>query len=70
MTRLARWSRLTRHDIARRQAVRQLRQATGEDFDLIRSRVFELTWCLDPLTCDCLDAKPVRKLVSGEWTNR
>lgn len=69
MTRLARWVRLTRHDIARRQAVRQLRRATGADFDLIRGRVFELTWCLDPLTCGCLDATPTRKLVSGEWTN-
>lgn len=65
MTRLAHWARLKRHDIARRQAVRQLRQATGEDFDLIRSRLFELEWCVDNLTCGCLDAPPLRKLVSG-----
>lgn len=70
MPRLARWARLTRHDIARRQAVRALRSATGADFDLIRGRVFSLTWCLDPLTCSCLDAKPLRRIVSGEWTNR
>jgi hypothetical protein len=43
MTRLSRWVRLTRHDLARRQAIRALRLATGEDFDLIRDRVFELT---------------------------
>ncbi len=65
MTRLARWSRLKRHDIARRQAARQLRRATGDDFDLIRSRLFELTYCVDALTCGCLDAKPLRRMVSG-----
>lgn len=64
MTRLARWARLKRHDIARRQAARQLRRATGDDFDLIRERLFELEWCLDNLTCGCLDAKPIRKVVS------
>ncbi len=65
MTRLSRWARLKRHDIARRQAARQLRRATGDDFDLIRSRLFELTWCVDPMTCGCLDSKPLRRMVSG-----
>ena len=65
MTRLSRWFRLTRHDLARRQAVRALRLATGDDFDLIRERVFELTFCLDPLACEHLDAKPLRRMVSG-----
>jgi hypothetical protein len=65
VTCLARWSRLKRHDIARRQAARQLRRATGDDFDLIRIRLFELTWCMDPMTCECLDAKPLRRMVSG-----
>lgn len=65
MTRLSRWVRLTRHDLARRQAIRALRVATGEDFDLIRDRVFELTYCVDPMACECLDAKPIRKVVSG-----
>lgn len=65
MTRLARWARLTRHDIARRQAVRALRSATGGDFDLIRGRVFELSFCLSPEDCEHLDATPIRKLVSG-----
>ena len=54
--------RLHRHDLARRQAARSLRLATGEDFDRARLRLFELTWCLDPLTCDCLTAKPLRKM--------
>ncbi len=65
MTPLARWARLKRHDIARRQAARQLRRATGDDFDLIRSRLFELTWCLSPEECGCLDVVPLRKVVSG-----
>lgn len=65
MTRLARWARLKRHDLARRQAARQLRRATGDDFDLIRLRLFELTFCLSPEACSHLDAKPLRKLVSG-----
>lgn len=65
MTRLARWSRLKRHDLARRQAERHLHRATGDDFDLIRLRLFELTWCVDNLTCECLDVTPIRKLVSG-----
>lgn len=65
MTRLARWARLTRHDLARRQAARQLRRATGDDFDLIRLRLFELTYCVDVMECECLDAKPIRKVVSG-----
>ncbi len=54
--------RLQRHDLARRQALRSLRLAGGEDFDRARLRLFELTWCLDPLTCDCLSAKPLRKM--------
>lgn len=62
LARLARWARLHRHDIARRQAHRYLRLATGEDFDRARVRLFELTWCLDPLTCDCLSAKPLRRM--------
>ena len=65
MTRLSRWVRLTRHDLARRQAARALRQAIGDDFDLIRERVFELTFCLSPEACEHLDATPIRKLVSG-----
>ena len=65
MIRLARWSRLKRHDLARQQAARQLALATGNDFDLIRERLFELTWCVDPMECECLDAKPIRKVVSG-----
>ncbi len=65
MNRFTRWARLTHHNLARRQAVRQLRQATGDDFDLIRSRVFELTFCLDPMDCEHLDMKPLRRMVSG-----
>lgn len=65
MTRLARWARLKRHDLARRQAARQLRRATGDDFDLIRERLFELTYCVDAMECECLDVKPIRKVVSG-----
>lgn len=65
MTRLARWARLKRHDLARRQAARQLHRATGDDFDLIRERLFELTYCVDPMTCGCLDMVPIRKVVSG-----
>jgi hypothetical protein len=65
VTRLSRWVRLKRHDLARRQAIRALRLATGEDFDLIRDRVFELTWCLSPEACEHLDAVPIRKVVSG-----
>jgi hypothetical protein len=65
VTRLARWARLKRHDLARRQAERQLARATGDDFDLIRSRLFELTYCVDVMECGCLDAKPIRKVVSG-----
>lgn len=62
---LSRWVRLTRHDLARRQAIRALGLATGDDFDLIRDRVFELSFCLSPETCEHLDATPIRKLVSG-----
>lgn len=65
MTRLARWSRLKRHDLARRAVARQLRRATGDDFDLIRERLFELTYCVDPMECGCLDMVPIRKVVSG-----
>ena len=64
MNRLARWARLKRHDLARRQAARQLRRATGDDFDLIRERLFELTYCVDVMECGCLDAKPLRKVVT------
>ncbi len=65
MPELARWARLKRHDIARRQAARQLRRATGDDFDLIRERLFELRWCPSPEECECLDMVPIRKVVSG-----
>ena len=55
--------RLHRHDIARRQAARYLRLAISEnDSDRARERLFELTLCRDPLTCDCLSAKPLRKM--------
>lgn len=55
-------ARLKHHELALRQARRQLTGATGEDFDRLRLRVFELEFCLDPLTCGCLDAKPYRKV--------
>lgn len=65
MNRFTRWARLTHHNLARRQAERMLATTAGEDFEVVRARVFELTYCPDPLDCSCLDAKPLRKLVNG-----
>lgn len=63
--RVYRWARLRHHALAESQARRILATATGEDFDLVRARLFELAHCPDPMTCACLDAKPLRKLVQG-----
>lgn len=54
-------ARRKHHELALRQARRHLASATGEDFEHLRRRVFELTYCFDPAACPCLQAKPYRK---------
>lgn len=63
--RVYRWARLKHHALAERQARRMLATAAGDDFDLVRARLFELAHCPDPMECACLQAKPLRKLVHG-----
>lgn len=63
--RIYRWARIRHHALLAAQARRQLELATGDDFDLVRDRLFELVYCPDPLTCSCTEAKPLRKLVGG-----
>lgn len=62
---LSRWARLKHHALAERQARRHLALATGDTFVAARDRVLELSLCPDPLACDCLAAKPLRKLAEG-----
>lgn len=62
LARIQRSARLKHHELELRQARRHLASATGEDFDRLRRRVFELQFCFDPLTCGCLEAKPYRKV--------
>lgn len=61
LARIQRSVRLKHHELALRQARRHLAYATGEDFEHLRRRVFELTYCFDPAACSCLQAKPYRK---------
>lgn len=63
--RIARAARLRHHQIAEHQTRRLLASATGEDFDVVRDRLFELEWCLSPGECDCLGLKPLRRIISA-----
>lgn len=63
--RIARAARLRQHQNAEHQARRLLSTTTGEDFDVVRARLFELEWCLSPGECDCLGLKPLRRIISA-----
>lgn len=63
--RIARAARLRQHQIAEHQARRLLSTVTGEDFAVVRDRLFELEWCPSPGECDCLGLKPLRRIISA-----
>lgn len=52
----ARWRerRLRRHTRAELQQRAKLRQATGDEFDIERTRLLDLVMCTNKLTCEHL----------------